>query len=163
MRQGKIKTQDIVVMIQKQGLKVDQVAKLLGMSRQAIWKRMRKAGVTSRSFVWIEFICAFCGTTNKRRRRQAQRSEDNYCNQECYFADLESPGYAQWRQGSRIARAIVAQYVNPIPVGAIVHHKDGNDRNNDRSNLMLLASQADHIAIHRSRKSVNILWDGANL
>jgi len=156
------KTQDIVDLFKKHHMKVNQVAQLLGVSRQAIWKRLRKVGVRSRDFVWIDFVCAFCGEAGRRRWRRVSKAIDSYCNTECYFADLENPGYKQWRQGSRIGRAIVAQYYGVLPEGAIVHHRDGDDRNNDRSNLMLLASQADHMRIHRGNGgNVEVLWDGS--
>jgi len=163
MRQSKFKTQDVVVMLTENRLTVTQVAKLHGVTRQAIWKALKRAGLDLSGRYWVAVVCAFCSAPIRRRWSHAARVEDNYCNRECYFADLENPGHKQWRQGSRIARAIVAQYfpMGRLPDGAIVHHKDGNDRNNDRANLLLLASQADHIGIHRSKKDIAVLWDGA--
>ena len=156
-------TQDIVVMLAEGRLKVGEVARSLGVSRQAIWKRLKHAGIDISGRAWVETKCTFCAASIRRRWRVVARNEDNYCNHECYYADLENLGHKQWRQGSRIARAIVAQYfpLGRLPEGSIVHHKDGDDRNNDRSNLLLLASQADHIRMHRSKNLVVPLWDGA--
>lgn len=36
----------------------------------------------------------------------------------------------------------------PLKKGEIVHHIDGNYRNNDPDNLMVLSSQAEHCRIH---------------
>ena len=36
----------------------------------------------------------------------------------------------------------------PLKKGEVVHHIDGNRRNNDPNNLMILPSQAEHCRIH---------------
>ena len=35
--------------------------------------------------------------------------------------------------------------------GEVVHHKDGDKKNNDPQNLVVFASQAEHVACHRAR------------
>jgi hypothetical protein len=84
-----------------------------------------------------------------------------YCNMQCYADSLAQHPYVPWRQGCRRARAIVAQYYGLHP-DQIVHHKDGDNRNNDLSNLMVFASNADHVAHHRGR-TVAVLFDGATV
>ena len=37
----------------------------------------------------------------------------------------------------------------PLNKGEVVHHIDGNPKNNNISNLMLLSSQAEHMRIHK--------------
>ena len=49
-----------------------------------------------------------------------------------------------------------------LHTGEVVHHKDGNDRNNDRSNLAVYASQSDHLKAHHGKTPVTPVWDGAN-
>jgi hypothetical protein len=44
----------------------------------------------------------------------------------------------------------------------IVDHTDGDERNNDRGNLRVFASQSDHMRSHHGAK-VPVLWDGANI
>ena len=40
----------------------------------------------------------------------------------------------------------------PLTAEEVVHHKDGNRQNNEPSNLMVLASEAEHQRIHREMK-----------
>lgn len=39
-------------------------------------------------------------------------------------------------------------------LGQVVHHKDGNPRNNDPDNLEVLASQSEHMKLHRKEKNL---------
>lgn len=45
-----------------------------------------------------------------------------------------------------IAEQILGRHLRP---GEIVHHKDGNKRNNSPDNLEILANQREHLRIHR--------------
>jgi len=160
MRQNKLATQDVVVMYTQQHLTLREIATLVGMSHTAIAKRLKSAGVTAHDGQWLTLPCGFCGSLVERRRSQSLNHKEVYCNTECYYASRESPGYKPWRQGQRIARAIVAQYFKLEPQH-VVDHRDGNNRNNDRNNLRVYASQSDHIKMHHGKTPVEPLWDGA--
>ena len=107
----------------------------------------------------FELHCGHCGILLGLYCKSWGLEGKRYCNQACYMASLYNPGYKPWRQGQRLARAIVSQYF-VLPEGAIVHHKDGDNRNNDRANLAVYAGNGDHVRAHRTRKSVLPLWDG---
>lgn len=143
-------------------LTIRQIAQLSGMSHTGVWKRLRTAGITAHDGEWVNLTCSFCGAAFERPRCQAKR-ENAYCCEEHYFAALENPGYKPWRQGQRLARAIVAQYYHLLP-DHVTHHEDGNNRNNDRTNLRVFASQGDHLKYHRSLKEKpQPLWDGSKI
>ena len=161
MRQSRVTTQHIVGLYTDKHLTLQQIGDQVGMTRQGVLKRLRVAGVGREQGTWVEVVCSFCGADIRKRRAQWRKSEKYYCRPACYHAALENPGYKPWRQGQRLARALIEQYYR-IPEGAIVHHKDGDDRNNDRANLQVLASQADHLRVHRKNgEGVVPLWDGA--
>ena len=154
-----IKTQDVVTWYIRDHLTLAEIAKLTGMSRPAVHKRLKNAGITAEQGTWVSVACSFCGKAIRKRRGAWRKVEKPYCNPACYYADLENPGYKPWRQGQRLARALVSQYFT-IPDGAVVHHKDGDNRNNDKANLAVYASNGDHVKAHRTRKPVDLLWDG---
>lgn len=139
-------------------LTLAEIGRLIGMSKTAVMKRLHKAGITREHGTWATKPCAWCSVEVRRHRRNLS-AEQWYCTVEHYYASRENPDFQEWRHGGRLARAIVAQHY-PIARGHVVHHKDGNQRNNDRSNLMVFASQADHLAYHHGR-TIAPLWDGS--
>jgi hypothetical protein len=163
----KVATQDLVVLVNRKGLALAEVEQITGMTRQGIWKRLRRSGELVKRRApggavckVIQLPCAFCGAmSTKYRKRLLQAAQmKSFCNMECYAASLAQHPYEEWRHGSRLARAIVAQHYALQP-DQIVHHKDGNQRNNDLSNLMVFKSNADHVAHHRGRRII-ALFDG---
>lgn len=162
-----VSTQDLVVLVNKLDLPLAEVEERTGMTRQAIWKRMKREGVLdprrapggARRKVVLK-PCAFCGEAIQRyKKRLLQANQMNaFCGQECYMASLEQHPYEEWRHGTRLARAVVAQHFK-LELGHIVHHEDGNQRNNDLSNLTVFASHSDHMAHHRGRK-IKPLFEG---
>jgi endogenous inhibitor of DNA gyrase (YacG/DUF329 family) len=130
------------------------------MTHAGVWKRLKAAGIEREAGTWVKVNCSFCGNPTRKHRASWRKTEKPYCNRACYHADLENLGYKPWRHGQRLARALVSQHFT-IPEGAIVHHRDGDNRNNDKANLVVLASQGDHLKQHRSSKAVEILWNGA--
>lgn len=166
----KVSTQDLVVLVNKEKLSLEEVEARTGMSRQGIWKRLKTAGVfIPRSAPGgapgkrTKVACGYCGVLVERYQQTLVklRQMQAFCNPECYAASLAQHPYEAWRQGCRLARVIVSQHF-PLQHEHIVHHKDGDERNNDLSNLMVFASNADHMAHHRGRK-VLALFDGATV
>jgi hypothetical protein len=160
----RLKPQDIVGLATIQHLPPSQIAPIAGISRQAVWKILRKQGVNTskgpEGFTRVRYLCDFCGKPSEMTRARWRNTQKHYCSAACYYADLENPGYHPWRHGQRLARAIVSQYFH-LEDGNVVHHKDGDSRNNDRSNLAVFQSQSDHIKHHRGQ-AVNPVWDGSN-
>jgi hypothetical protein len=151
----------IIALYTKQHLTLRQIGVQVGMSAQGVQKRLQRNGITSDQGEWVETVCDFCGSPLRVTRSRWRSTTKNHCNPACYYASLENPGYHPCRQGQRLARALVAQHFPLLP-DHVVHHWDGNTRNNDRSNLAVFASQSDHMAHHRGR-SVAPIWDGRSL
>ena len=163
-----VSTQDIVVMYTEKHLTLRDIGKLTGMSHVGVSKRLKKAGIETKAGTWVKTHCAFCGKDLEiRRQRFRYRNKDgsrrrgHFCNLACYVASLENPGYRPWRHGMRLARAIVSQYYR-LEEGNIVHHIDGDERNNNLDNLMVFKNQAEHMRHHRGGK-VTPLWHGRAL
>ena len=161
MNKKPVETQHVVALYTQDHLTLREIAGKVGMTHAGVWKRLRAAGIEREAGTWVKGLCSFCGERTRHQRSVWRRGEKHYCRAACYYADLESHGYKPWRHGQRLARAIVSQYFQ-IPEGAIVHHKDGDNRNNDKANLAVYAGNGDHVRVHRTGKPVVALWDGAS-
>jgi hypothetical protein len=160
MRQRKqVATQDVVAMYTVQHLSLRQIGQIVGMSAVGVQKRLNTAGVDTSKARRISRLCAFCGVELALMRCQVKRSNKSYCSTDCYVESMRNDNYIPWRHGGRLARVLVSQHFR-LPAGAVVHHKDGNQRNNNLDNLAVYASQADHTAMHRGKLNVPVLWDG---
>lgn len=155
-----VHTQDLVVWYTVHHLTLREIGRLVGMSATAVMKRLRKVGIVGRDGQRIIRPCGYCGIDVNRPRSQGLRKDQVYCCVEHYYASLENPEYQQWRHGGRLARAIVAQHY-PLQREQVVHHKDGNQKNNDLANLAVYADQQSHLAVHRGR-NVQPVWDGVD-
>ena len=129
-----------------------------GLSPQAVAKRLKKAGVEIQAGTWVNRRCGFCGSNLKVNRAKARKSENSYCNSKCYGAAWSSPGSFEWRHGTRLARAIVEKYYL-LTSEMVVDHKNGDERNNDLTNLRVFASQSDHMRSHHGHHVIP-LWEG---
>ena len=138
-------------------LTMEQIAVMAGISKAAICQRLKKANVRAKSGTWVSFSCDFCGKPDKVTRGHYRKASKHYCTQDCYYASLENPDFNPWRHGQRLARALVSHHFS-IPDNAIVHHVDGNDHNNDLSNLRVIDSQANHLKTHRTGKPCGVIW-----
>jgi len=148
---------------------VISIAARYNITRQGIWKILRKAGVNTSKGAGgasqIDISCAACNKEITRHRCQIRKHKRLFCSIECYYAYLEahqSGTYQQSRQGQRIARQKIAVVFNLLPKH-IVHHEDRNALNNMLSNLKVFANQGDHIRYHRGMPDniyeVRVLWE----
>lgn len=160
----KLSIQEIVKLYTVDHLTMEQIGEICGVTRQAIWRRLKKAGIKAEDGEWLEFKCEVCKKTVKIRRcENRMRKGARFCSKECYFQSIKNPGYKEWRQGQRIARYIVSKYFNLSNYRkAVIHHKDGGCRNNALSNLVVFASQSEHMAHHRG-KTVKPIFDGCKV
>ena len=138
-----------------------------GMTRQGIYKVLKRHGVSPAEYGRLTVNCPVCGALFTICRARFKRQRWCFCSTECYFAWLDAGGpgrsgrYKDSRHGCRVARAKVSQFFELKP-GHVVHHIDRNDLNNDISNLAVFASQADHMRHHRDIP-VAPIWDGSAL
>lgn len=157
-RRKDIDTLEIVKLYTEAHLTVRAIGRLVGMSGAGVNKRLHRAGITSGQGERVERLCAYCGVKISRPRSRALSHPKVFCCANHYYADRANPNFHEWRQGSRLARALVAQHYPLSPV-EIVHHLDGNQRHNDLANLAVYATQSDHIAVHHGRK-IEPTWRG---
>lgn len=154
-----ISTQDLVVLYTEKHLTLREIAVIVGITHAGVWKRLRAAGIHVKQGEWVSVQCSYCGVPFSCRRGRWKKQKDFYCQDEHYWASRQNENFVEWRQGGRLARAIVAQHFK-LERDHIVHHKDADQRNNDRANLMVFMNQSDHLKHHRGQV-IHALWDGA--
>jgi len=162
MRPRKFKTQDVVALYTQQHLTCEEIGRMFSVSRAAVAKRLRQAGIPTAKGEWVQVYCAFCGADIKRTRARWRNAPDarHFCATSCYAGFRANPNSYSWRHGTRLARLLVGSYFH-LEDGMIVHHKDGDERNNDIANLCVYASSSDHIRAHHGKTQVEPVWDGA--
>jgi hypothetical protein len=134
-----------------------EIAKRYCVSRQAIYKLIRRAGIDILAASKINTVCRHCGCPVTKARCQFRNTNSVFCSRQCYYSWLRSGNaYIEDRTGSRQSRKIVAAVFNLQP-GNIVHHIDGNQANNNLDNLIVFKNQGDHVRHHRGI-TVPILW-----
>lgn len=154
----KVETQDVVVRYTKLHQTMEEIGQHYGVTRQAIQKRLRKAGISSEQGERVQVECSICGKGFSLQRKRWHRTERYHCSTDCYLIRRSSPDYIPWRQGARLARIIVRQYFELQPEH-IVHHEDKSQRNNKLDNLRVFANQSDHLKYHHG-KDIKPIWDG---
>lgn len=113
------------------GFSYQDIAKMYGLTRQAVWERLKRVGVAARKKKLLPFIM-YDGIK---------------------WAISKSTGY--YRNTDRTSRGCSLQLhrykyekeVEPIPDDWDIHHKDECKTNNELSNLLAL-SKADHTRLH---------------
>jgi len=139
---------------------LQMIGDVFGVTRQAVRKYLRKAGIDTGKRKW-DAICAQCGGMFKIHRSRLRRARKVYCSEGCYIESMRNPAYNESRQGQRVARALVKSTGFLIGPECVVHHVDGDCDNNDIENLIVFGSQADHMRWHRGdRGLVEPLWVG---
>jgi len=91
--------------------------------------------------------CEICGKEFYRKRSEI--GGHIFCSQICYQSKrkTKAESYPKLR-GIHTHRIIAELLAGPLPAGAIVHHKDGDKRNFDPSNLEILKNQSEHARRH---------------
>ena len=155
-----VNTEALIPLYIEAHLTVRAIGALVGMSGQGVSKRLHKAGITRDQGERVARPCSYCGVVLSRPRSRSLGLDKVYCCAGHYYAARANPDFFESRQGSRLARAIVSQHY-PLTSDEVVHHKNGDQRHNDLANLVVYASQSDHMAMHHGKR-IEPVWDGAD-
>ena len=109
--------------------------------------------------------CHNCGKSFEKQLNQIVRAKFQFCSKECKSNNADFNQYAARQNGEvqrfrgdgrsyvklngrHMHRIIAEQKIGrPLVSGEVVHHKDGNKRNNSPENLTV-TTQSEHIRIH---------------
>lgn len=137
-----------------------ELAKKYGVTRQSIYKIIKKAGIPTAKGP-IEVSCDCCGKIVPKLKCQIRKQRHHFCDNDCYYTFLEAGNgfpYIQNRHSQRIARSIVSQYY-PLGNSCIIHHENRNTLDNRLKNLKVFSCQGDHIRYHRGG-DIKPIWAG---
>ena len=160
---------EAIRLYEEEGLPSSLIAERMGVTRHAVWRRLRSAGVdTSKGGrnLQREVVCTWCDRDfrmNRARYRERLKLGRFFCTRECYIQWVKHQGsdYSVSRYGQRAARREVERYYGELPGGSVVHHIDKVCINNDKWNLILFASHSDHMKWHRGDcDGIEPLWRG---
>lgn len=118
-------------------------------------------------------VCDECGKPVKMPPSQFNRAKNHFCSKQCHMAFMnrelnpsrmtqsvrqklrnshlgKGEGKSYAKMFGRHTHRVIAEMAigRPLKYGEIVHHIDGNKRNNDPSNLVVLENQAEHARLH---------------
>jgi len=131
--------------------KVNDIAELYGKTRQTVWESLKRYGIAKRD-VWVSFTCDLCKGPGKAREKVFLKSELHFCCHSCYMDYLRNDQYIQSRTGQRIAHGVLLEIAKKkglsLPEKFVAHHEDGNDMNNEPSNLTPFKNHSDHLKHH---------------
>lgn len=110
----------------KQGATLRTIAKVFGISNQAIWKAFKRRGLKTRPCQWLPYVI-WDG------KKYSLRSTS-------YYARTT-------KERGLLHRDVWEKNNGPIPKGYDIHHKDGDKSNNDIENLRIML-HSDHTRKH---------------
>lgn len=97
--------------------------------------------------------CERCGNAFYRRPAEGEAAT-LYCTRACYMVHRDN-GKSYKKVGARHLHRVIAEQKigRKLRRGEVVHHIDGNMRNNTPENIAVLKNQAEHARIHFTKKS----------
>lgn len=161
---SKEEKQSIVVEYRDNLTPMIDLAKIYKVTRQGIFKVLKKAGVDTSKAQRIKRNCRVCGEEVLRRRGRARDTKFSYCSEECYHIYLTTLGeeYRPSNYHSRLARRMVSDNFPEYDPkkGHTVHYVDKDCEHNALKNLEVYASQSDHLRKHRGYE-IEPIWKGS--
>jgi hypothetical protein len=112
--------------------------------------------------------CEICGTPFTTTRMRVERGYGRWCSRACFgeakrrgphtgrYVAVNCGTHSEWEH-RRIAEMALGK---PLPSAAIVHHVDGDGRNNMNRNLVICQDQAYHLLLEQRTRIVRA---GGNL
>ena len=132
-----------------QNLTYKQMASIKNTTISYIINRVKKLFLPKREKQKFFIQCYFCGATKRVSKHQMDKNKLHFCSSIHYQFFIQK-NKIQKNTGTLHAstyRKHARKIMNALP-HQIVHHIDGDEANNDPSNLLLFDSNKDHVKFH---------------
>jgi YHS domain-containing protein len=129
------------------------IAKTQGVSRQAVFAALKKAGISTQKGP-ITIQCSVCKTKLKRTKSKTRGAIHNFCGQKCYLEFTKTPKYQSHRINQNTAKRELEKTLG-VNTLFIAYHRDGDESNNEPKNLIAFHSNSD-LQIYRRGGKVEV-------
>ena len=139
------------------------LAAMWGLSRQAVYKILKHAGVdTAKGQVKVS--CSACGGEIERPKSKLRDRKHVFCNHQCVSAYRSAAREVSTKRANwhRVARRKIQVKFPGLKRSHVVHFIDGKVYNCMETNLMVFKNLGDHARWHRfgEESGVEVLWRG---
>jgi len=157
-------TQEAIVFYRDRHFSAPMVARVFGVSAKSVYRYLNKNGVDTSTGKTYSYTCEVCGGQGVTTRARVRREEARFCSRACYYEFLrqKNPKAFRSQYHMKLARKIVREFFD-MKEGYIVHHEDGDNRNNRVDNLKVFKNQREHLRYHRAKEGMRPepLWEGS--
>jgi len=155
--------QEVVKAYAEDLMPIITIAASLHVTRQSVYRLLRKEGVDTSKSRRIEVKCHYCEKPFLKKPCQVRRRKYHYCTSRCYLDCIEAKGqgYVQSRVGQRRARSAVSRHFD-LKEGMITHHENKDTLDNRYSNLRVFLNHSEHMRYHRGGEAIPV-WDGRDI
>jgi len=133
-------------------------------AEKASAKTLTLNGETLSVRVWSEKIGVAVSAINARIKKGWPIAEVLSARKWAGPGYVEGKSYRFSNQQKKGAHVVAAETAlgKPLPAGAVVHHADGDKRNNANSNLVICQDRAYHMMLHMRQRALDESGDANN-
>jgi hypothetical protein len=132
---------------------MSEIAEEYGCSRQTVFDAIKRFGIDGSKAERFVILCDVCGRDFEITRKRWRLTSTHHCSSECYYKGRRNGSYVAWRNGQRLARKVMEDVLRrKLGIDEVVHHEDGDNRNNAVDNLRVFESQSEHVAYHHRKR-----------
>lgn len=124
-----------------------QIGELIGTTARYVQILLKQYDIKTSDgeLVWVE--CSWCDKKFAVNRAKWKKQQLFYCSKPHYYEHKKQCALSV-KDDNRQKYQQIARKIMKAKTGQVVHHIDGNVRNNDKSNLMIFENQSEHIKFH---------------